>query len=92
MAELWWATKKYLRGRRYRPDYLRMARRADRKHHVVRKTFPGGKMVLLEENYRSTKNILAAANEVIAKNIYRREKNLFTKNIDGEPLGDLPSV
>lgn len=48
------------------------------------KTFPGGKMVLLEENYRSTKNILAAANEVISKNRYRQEKNLFTKNADGE--------
>jgi DNA helicase-2/ATP-dependent DNA helicase PcrA len=50
------------------------------------KTFPGAKLVLLEENYRSTKNILAAANEVISKNIYRREKNLFTKNADGAPL------
>jgi DNA helicase-2/ATP-dependent DNA helicase PcrA len=50
------------------------------------KTFPGGKLVLLEENYRSTKNILAAANEVIAKNMYRREKNLYTKNVDGELL------
>ncbi len=50
------------------------------------KTFPGGKMVLLEENYRSTKNILAAANDVIAKNVYRQEKNLYTKNGDGELL------
>jgi DNA helicase-2/ATP-dependent DNA helicase PcrA len=50
------------------------------------KTFPGGKIVLLEENYRSTKNILAAANEVISKNMYRREKNLFTKNDDGQLL------
>jgi DNA helicase II / ATP-dependent DNA helicase PcrA len=50
------------------------------------KKFPGAKIILLEENYRSTKTILAAANEVIAKNIYRREKNLYTKNADGEPL------
>jgi DNA helicase-2/ATP-dependent DNA helicase PcrA len=50
------------------------------------KTFPGGKIVVLEENYRSTKNILAAANEVIAKNVYRREKNLFTKNREGDAL------
>lgn len=50
------------------------------------KKFPGAKIILLEQNYRSTKTILAAANEVIAKNIYRREKNLFTNNIDGEPL------
>ena len=50
------------------------------------KTFPGGKVVVLEENYRSTKNILAAANEIISKNQYRREKNLYTKNAAGAPL------
>ncbi len=50
------------------------------------KKYPGGKVVFLEQNYRSTKTILAAANEVIAKNIYRREKHLFTDNPDGEPL------
>jgi DNA helicase II / ATP-dependent DNA helicase PcrA len=50
------------------------------------KKFPGAKVILLEENYRSTKNILAAANEVIAKNRQRVEKNLFTKNLDGELL------
>src|SRR6185437_5937346 len=48
------------------------------------KAFPGAKVLLLEENYRSTKNILSAANDVISKNVYRREKNLFTKNDDGE--------
>jgi DNA helicase-2/ATP-dependent DNA helicase PcrA len=51
------------------------------------KKFPGTKIVLLEENYRSTKTILAAANDVISKNIYRREKNLYTNNTDGEQLG-----
>ncbi len=50
------------------------------------KKFPGGKLVVLEENYRSTKKILAAANEVIAKNMFRREKNLYTKNSEGAPL------
>ncbi len=50
------------------------------------KKFPGAKTVLLEENYRSTKTILAAANEIIAKNIYRPEKTLYTKNDDGEML------
>ncbi len=50
------------------------------------KTYPGGKLVLLEENYRSTKTILSAANDVIAKNVYRREKNLFTRNADGEQI------
>lgn len=50
------------------------------------KTYPGARIVLLEENYRSTKNILAAANDVIAKNVFRQEKNLFTKNQDGKEL------
>jgi len=51
------------------------------------KKFPGAKTILLEENYRSTKNIIAAANDVIAKNFHRVEKNSFTKNNDGELLG-----
>lgn len=50
------------------------------------KKFPGAKTVLLEENYRSTKNILAAANDIISKNNNRVEKNLYTKNQDGETL------
>lgn len=50
------------------------------------KDFPGARTVLLEENYRSTKNILAAANEVIKKNTIRKEKNLFTGNPDGEKI------
>lgn len=50
------------------------------------RTFTGAKVVMLEENYRSTKAILQAANDVIAKNIYRPEKNLYTKNADGENL------
>lgn len=48
--------------------------------------FPGAKVVLLEQNYRSTRTILAAANAVIAKNVNRREKNLFTENDTGEPV------
>jgi len=40
----------------------------------------------LEENYRSTKNILSAANEVIKKNKYRPEKNLFTQKPAGEKI------
>lgn len=50
------------------------------------KKFPGAKVILLEENYRSTKNIIAAANDVISKNVQRVEKNSFTKNADGELL------
>ena len=50
------------------------------------KKFPGARTILLEQNYRSTKNILAAANDIISKNKYRPDKNLFTKNADGETL------
>lgn len=50
------------------------------------KDYPGAKIVLLEENYRSTRNILEAANEIIKKNIYRPDKNLFTKNKTGEKI------
>ena len=50
------------------------------------KDYPNAKIILLEENYRSTKNILEAANEIIKKNKFRPEKNLFTKNITGEKI------
>ena len=50
------------------------------------RSFPGTKVVLLEQNYRSTRTILAAANAVIAKNVKRVEKNLFTENPTGEPV------
>ena len=48
--------------------------------------FPGAHTVFLEENYRSTQNILEAANAVITKNTVRIPKNLFTKNGDGSRL------
>jgi DNA helicase-2/ATP-dependent DNA helicase PcrA len=51
------------------------------------KDYPEGKVVLLEENYRSTQTILSAANRVIEKNKMRREKTLFTQNPVGEKLG-----
>jgi len=50
------------------------------------KDYPNAKIVLLEENYRSTKNILEAANEIIKKNKYRPDKNLFTENKVGEKI------
>jgi DNA helicase-2/ATP-dependent DNA helicase PcrA len=50
------------------------------------KDYAGAKIVTLEENYRSTQNILEAANEVIKKNKYRPDKNLFTKNAQGEKI------
>ncbi|MFA7285936.1 MAG: UvrD-helicase domain-containing protein [Candidatus Paceibacterota bacterium] len=50
------------------------------------KDYKDAKIILLEENYRSTQNILEAANEVIKKNKYRPDKNLFTKNQTGEKI------
>ena len=51
------------------------------------KDYPNAKIILLEQNYRSTKNILEAANEIIKKNKYRPDKNLFTDNVVGEKIG-----
>ncbi|MST64735.1 ATP-dependent helicase [Schaalia hyovaginalis] len=45
--------------------------------------FPGARTILLEQNYRSTQNILSAANAVIAKNEGRRPKRLWTDSGDG---------
>ena len=46
--------------------------------------YPNAKVVLLEQNYRSTKNIISVANSIIRKNKQRKDKNLFTENEDGE--------
>ena len=46
--------------------------------------YPDARTILLEQNYRSTQNILSAANSVIARNSGRREKRLWTDEGDGE--------
>jgi len=48
--------------------------------------YPDTKLVLLEENYRSTKNILETASSVISANQKRKEKNLWTSNDTGQPI------
>jgi DNA helicase-2/ATP-dependent DNA helicase PcrA len=48
--------------------------------------FPGAKVILLEQNYRSTQNILTAANSVIANNFDRKDKKLWTAVGDGEKI------
>ncbi len=48
--------------------------------------YPDAKVVKLERNYRSTKKILMAANEVIQKNRSRAHKRLWTENDDGVPI------
>lgn len=47
------------------------------------KDYPQSRAIFLEQNYRSTKRILHAANEVIKNNLNRKPKNLWTENTDG---------
>ncbi len=50
------------------------------------KDYPGAKVVLLEQNYRSTQNILSAANAVISNNFDRKDKRLWTDVGEGEQI------
>lgn len=50
------------------------------------KDYPSAKVILLEQNYRSTKNILKAANEVIKNNLNRKDKKLWTENPEGKKI------
>ncbi len=48
--------------------------------------YPDAKVIKLEQNYRSTKHILEASYHVISKNRGRKDKKLWTENIDGENI------
>ncbi|MFJ6548705.1 MULTISPECIES: UvrD-helicase domain-containing protein [Microbacterium] len=48
--------------------------------------FPGAKVVLLEQNYRSTQNILSAANAVIGNNFDRKDKKLWSDRGEGDRI------
>jgi DNA helicase II / ATP-dependent DNA helicase PcrA len=50
------------------------------------KDYPNAKVILLEQNYRSTKRILQAANEVIENNVNRKPKKLWTENPEGQKI------
>ncbi len=50
------------------------------------KDYPDAHVTMLEQNYRSTKTILDAANQVIKNNGYRKDKNLWTENEQGEKI------
>jgi DNA helicase-2/ATP-dependent DNA helicase PcrA len=56
------------------------------------KDFHGAHTILLEQNYRSTQNILSAANAVISKNFDRPEKNLWTEAGSGEKIVQFTAV
>ncbi|MBX6395761.1 MAG: UvrD-helicase domain-containing protein, partial [Alicyclobacillaceae bacterium] len=48
--------------------------------------YPDAKVIKLEQNYRSTKRILAAANAVISHNVQRKEKRLWSDKPEGDPI------
>ncbi|MEM7436498.1 MAG: 3'-5' exonuclease, partial [Myxococcota bacterium] len=62
-------------------------RGADRRNILdFRASFPDATLVKLEQNYRSTQRILRAANAVIARNVEREPKELWTDNDEGDPV------
>ncbi|MFA6494784.1 MAG: UvrD-helicase domain-containing protein [Candidatus Paceibacterota bacterium] len=50
------------------------------------KTWPGTRIIFLEQNYRSTQSIVAASSGVIARNQFQKRKTLWTENSQGAPL------
>ncbi len=48
--------------------------------------YPGARSIKLEQNYRSTKNVLRVANALISRNEQRKPKELWTENPDGDPV------
>ena len=70
------------------PDQSIYAWRGADLHNILdfEKDFPGAKVVRLERNYRSTQPILAGASGVVANNVARRRKDLFTEREGGEAI------
>jgi ATP-dependent DNA helicase UvrD/PcrA len=70
------------------PDQSIYSWRGARYQNILRfdKDFPGSKIITLEENYRSTQNILNAANALIQKNENRYEKDLWSNLGEGEKI------
>ena len=62
-------------------------RQADLRHILdFERDYPDVKVVFLEQNYRSTQTILKAADHVIAPNLKRKKKRLWTENVEGVPI------
>jgi DNA helicase-2/ATP-dependent DNA helicase PcrA len=59
-------------------DYRNLAR--------FEEAFPSARLIVLEQNYRSTQRILSAANALIEHNLARKPKNLWTESGEGEPI------
>jgi DNA helicase-2/ATP-dependent DNA helicase PcrA len=70
-----------------------MFREADIRNILnFQKDYPGGKIILLEQNYRSTKNIISAAQSIISNNKSQMQKELWTKNTVGEKITTRESI
>ena len=72
--------------RRRRPVDLRLARRRGRQHPALREGLSRRRVIRLEQNYRSTPHILAAASGLIAANEHRLGKTLWTDIPEGEKV------
>ncbi len=70
------------------PDQSIYGWRGARIDNILRfeQDYPKAQVVRLEKNYRSTKEILRAADSLISHNIYRKAKTLYTDNPEGEPV------
>ena len=65
-----------------------LARRIDIRNILeFEQDFPEAKIIRLEQNYRSTQNILQAASAVVANNVRRKGKNLWTSRQGGTKIG-----
>jgi DNA helicase-2/ATP-dependent DNA helicase PcrA len=81
--------KKYQNIMAVGDDYqsIYMFRQADIRNILsFEKDYPQAKIIFLEQNYRSTQTILAAAQNLILHNKFQRHKNLWTKNAAGEKI------